>query len=110
MNFTPYPGRITAWRQPEAAGVRVDTHCYSGYFVPPYYDSLLAKLVTWGDDRKAAIERMQKALADFVVSGVETTIPFHRFILESPGFRNGDVNTRWLEDRLLKEYERNERN
>ncbi|MFH1241849.1 MAG: acetyl-CoA carboxylase biotin carboxylase subunit [Pseudomonadota bacterium] len=110
MNFTPCPGKITQWMQPEGTGVRVDTHCYSGYFVPPYYDSLLAKLVTSGTNREQAVERMQKALANFVVSGVDTTIPFHRFILESRGYRNGDVNTRWLEDSLLKEYGKDEGN
>lgn len=107
-NFAPCPGRITKWRQPEGTGVRVDTHCYSGYFVPPYYDSLLAKLITSGTNRNDAIGRMHTALASFVISGVETTIPFHSFILGNRGYLNGDVNTRWLEDRLLKEYERNE--
>ena len=107
-NFAPCPGRITKWRQPEGTGVRVDTHCYSGYFVPPYYDSLLAKLITLGTNRNDAIGRMHTALASFVISGVETTIPFHSFILGNRGYLNGDVNTRWLEDRLLKEYERNE--
>ncbi len=107
-NFAPCPGRIENWRQPQGTGVRVDTHCYPGYLVPPYYDSLLAKLITSGTDRKEAIWRMHRALAGFVVSGIETTIPFHRFILENRGYLNGDVNTRWLEDSLIKEYERNE--
>ncbi|MCJ7684379.1 MAG: hypothetical protein MUO68_08800, partial [Desulfobacteraceae bacterium] len=89
---------------------RIDSHCYPGYFVPPYYDSLLAKLITWGRDRDHAIRSMQEALMDFTVSGVDTTIPFHRFIMRNPDYLTGQVNTGWIENKLVKEYERNEGN
>ncbi len=109
-NFSPCPGKITEWKQPEGKRVRIDTHCYPGYFVPPYYDSLLAKLIVSGDDRQEAVGRMQKALSSFAVSGIETTIPFYNFVLKNQAYLTGDVNTRWLEDSLLKEYEKNEGN
>jgi acetyl-CoA carboxylase biotin carboxylase subunit len=108
--FRPCPGMITAWNPPEGAGVRVDSHCFPGYFVPPYYDSLLAKVITVGGDRSKAIERMQNALADFTVAGVDTTIAFHRFMLKNPDFLDGRINTTWLEDILLKEFGKNEGN
>ncbi len=103
--FAPCPGRIGEWKPPEREGVRIDTHCYPGYFVPPYYDSLLAKLVTWGRDRDQAIRSMQEALMDFIVTGVDTTIPFHRFIMKNPDYLTGQVNTGWIENKLGKEYE-----
>jgi biotin carboxylase len=78
--------------------------------VPPYYDSLLAKVISLGHDRQEAIEHMQSALEKFFVSGLETTIPFHRFILNHEDFRKGKINTRWLEETLLEEYEQHERN
>jgi acetyl-CoA carboxylase biotin carboxylase subunit len=108
--FRPFPGRITDWRIPNEHGIRVDTHCYPGYLVPPYYDSLLAKVISLGHDRQEAIEHMQSALENFFVSGLETTIPFHRFILNHEDFRRGKINTRWLEEILLEEYEQHERN
>ena len=106
--FAPCPGKITEWKPPAGEGVRIDSHCYPGYFVPPYYDSLLAKLITWGRDRDQAIRSMQDALANFTVSGVDTTIPFHRFIMKNPDYLTGQVNTGWIENSLVKEYERNE--
>jgi acetyl-CoA carboxylase biotin carboxylase subunit len=102
--FQPCPGRITQWIPPEGSGIRVDTHCYEGYFVPPYYDSLIAKLITRGKDRGEAIERMHYALEHFHISGIDTTIPFHQFIIKNPDFLNGKVHTKWVEDSLLKEY------
>jgi len=108
--FRPFPGRITDWRIPNEHGIRVDTHCYPGYLVPPYYDSLLAKVISLGQDRQEAIQRMQSALEKCFVSGLETTIPFHRFILNHEDFRKGKIHTRWLEETLLEEYERHERN
>jgi len=108
--FRPFPGRIADWRMPNEPGIRVDTHCYPGYLVPPYYDSLLAKVISLGQDRQEAIERMQSALEKFLVSGLETTIPFHRFIMKNKDFRTGKIHTRWLEETLLEEYEAHERN
>jgi acetyl-CoA carboxylase biotin carboxylase subunit len=98
--FRPCPGSIIEWSPPEGPCIRVDSHCFPGYFVPPYYDSLLAKLITQGADRREAVERMRHALDNFVVSGVETTIPFLRFLLDQLGYTEGEVNTRWVESRL----------
>ena len=98
--FQPCPGTLTQWLPPEGAGIRVDTHCYPGYFISPYYDSLIAKVITLGADRSQAIERMQYALENFVVAGIETIIPFLQFILNQPDYRKGQVNTRWIESIL----------
>jgi len=95
--FQQFPGRITQWRPPQGPNIRVDSHCYPGYFVPPYYDSLLAKVITLGDDRLEAIERMQFALGTFTISGIDTAIPFLRFLLGDPDYVVGRVNTRWVE-------------
>jgi acetyl-CoA carboxylase biotin carboxylase subunit len=103
--FRPCPGLITNWIAPGGQGIRIDSHCFSGYFVPPFYDSLLAKLITVGKNRGEAVERMQDALGRFVVSGVDTTIPFHRYLLQHPDYLHGRVNTRWVEDTLLKEFD-----
>jgi acetyl-CoA carboxylase biotin carboxylase subunit len=98
--FQPCPGRISEWSPPQGQGIRVDSHCYSGYFVPPYYDSLIAKVITWGAERSEAIERMHYALGAFTVSGIHTTIPFLKFLLDQPDFIKGRVNTRWIEELL----------
>lgn len=103
--FRPCPGRITQWNPPGGAEIRIDSHCYPGYFVPPFYDSLLGKLIAWGNDRREATERMKEALKRFAISGVDTTIPFYQFLLENPNFIQGVFHTRWIEDSLLKEYE-----
>jgi acetyl-CoA carboxylase biotin carboxylase subunit len=86
--------------------MRVDTHCYPGYFVSPYYDSLLAKVITHGRDRAEAIERMKYALANFVIKGIDTVIPFLLFILEREEYKKGDVHTKWLEEVLEEAYEK----
>ena len=101
--FRPCPGRITEWQAPEGAGIRLDTHCYPGYFVPPYYDSLLAKLIAHADTRQDAAKLMNKALDDFHVSGIDTLIPFLKTVIADPEYRRGTVNTRWLETKL-EEY------
>jgi acetyl-CoA carboxylase biotin carboxylase subunit len=104
--FQPCPGRIEQWVPPEGSDIRVDSHCYSGYFVPPFYDSLLAKLITNGSNRLEAVDRMKYALAKFVVSGISTTMPFYQFMLKHSDYLNGKVNTRWVEDVLLQDYAR----
>jgi acetyl-CoA carboxylase biotin carboxylase subunit len=104
--FLPSPGRIEQWVPSQGPGIRVDSHCYSGYLIPPYYDSLLAKVITSGADRSQAIERMQSALEHFIMSGVETTIPFQQMLLKHPEYMNGKVNTRWVEDCILPEIRR----
>jgi acetyl-CoA carboxylase biotin carboxylase subunit len=101
--FRPCPGRITEWQAPSGSGIRVDTHCYAGYFVPPYYDSLLAKLIVHGADREAAAQGTSEALANFHVSGIDTLIPFLQTIIADGEYRAGKVNTRWLEKKL-EEY------
>jgi len=93
-NFQPAPGRITAWQPPSGDGIRVDTHVSTGYVVPPFYDSLIAKLIVRGVDRSDAIARMLAALRAFRVEGVPTTIPMHVAILESDAFRSGNYDTR----------------
>src|SRR5690606_14619585 len=92
----PTPGLITHCRPPGGPGVRLDTHCHAGYRVPPYYDSLLAKLVTRGADRGQAIARMRTALAEFEVSGVDTTIGYLADLMQDPAYVAGEVNTRWV--------------
>jgi acetyl-CoA carboxylase, biotin carboxylase subunit len=89
-NFMPCPGTIDGYIPPGGPGVRVDSHVYSGYKIPPYYDSLLGKLIVWGETRDEAIERMKRALSEYAITGVKTTIPFHLAVLESPAFRAGD--------------------
>ena len=100
-NFAPAPGRITVWEPPRMAGVRVDSHCYPGYVVPPFYDSLLAKLIVHGRTRQDAIATMVKALQSFRVEGVATTIPFHLAVLADSDFTSHRVTTRWVEDAFL---------
>ena len=101
--FLPSPGTITHWRPPTADHVRVDSHGFAGYAIPPYYDSLLAKLVVTGVDRAQAIDRSLAALADFEIEGVATTRDLHRAVLAHPDFGNDTINTRWLETTLLPE-------
>lgn len=99
--FAPSPGRIETWDPPRSKDIRIDTHCYPGYQIPPYYDSLIAKLIATGKDRTQTIERMKFALNNFSVSGVETNIPFHKRLMEHPDFVKGNISTRWLEDKVL---------
>ena len=97
-DFRPAPGHITQWQAPQGSGIRVDTHCVPGYQVPPFYDSLLAKLIVAGRSRAAAIERMRTALNAFTVCGIDTTIPFLASIMQRSDFATGQFNTRWLEE------------
>ena len=100
LGFQPQPGVISDWQPPEGPGIRVDSHCHPGCRVTPFYDSLLAKLIVHDDNRIKAIARMQDALANFVVSGIETTIPFLRLLVCELEFVKGAVSTRWLEEKL----------
>jgi acetyl-CoA carboxylase biotin carboxylase subunit len=100
--FLPSPGKVTNFRPPGGPGVRVDSHAYVGYIVPPHYDSLLAKLIVHGRDREEAIARMQRALDEMLIQGVQTTIPFHQKVLRHPDFLAGKTSTRFLE-RLTQE-------
>jgi acetyl-CoA carboxylase biotin carboxylase subunit len=96
-SFAPSPGLITTYHPPGGPGVRVDSALYSGYRVPPHYDSLVAKLITFGKTREEAIARMKRALREYVISGIKTTIPLHQRILENPEFCAGDYTIHWLE-------------
>jgi acetyl-CoA carboxylase biotin carboxylase subunit len=96
-NFAPSTGVLTTWLPPSGPGIRVDTHCFQGYEVPPYYDSLLAKVIAWGRDRHEAVARMQRALDEFTVVGVTTNIPAHKKILASDLFRQGQVTTHLID-------------
>ena len=105
-SFLPCPGKISQWNSPQGKGIRVDTHCYCGYKVPPYYDSLLAKVITWGNDRNESVERMCFALSQFTIAGVDTTLEFHQRLLKHPDFRAGKINTQWVENVMLADFER----
>jgi len=95
--FMPTPGRVTTFHAPGGLGVRVDSALYSGYFVPPYYDSMVAKLIVHAPTRLDAINRLRRALDEFVVMGIQTTIPLHRRIVDDPEFQAGDYTIHWLE-------------
>jgi acetyl-CoA carboxylase biotin carboxylase subunit len=104
-NFQPSPGHISVFHPPGGPGVRLDTHVYAGYTVPPYYDSLIAKLICQGRDRQEALRRMQMALESFIIEGVTTTIPFLARVMQNPRFQSGEVDTKFLEREtdLMKE-------
>jgi len=104
-NFTPSPGKIDLWYAPGGKGVRVDTHVYSGYTVPPYYDSMIAKLIVTAATREIAIARMKRALSEFMIRGIKTTIPFQLEILKHPDFVSGDYDIGWV-GRYLEEKEK----
>jgi acetyl-CoA carboxylase biotin carboxylase subunit len=95
--FTPSPGTITAFNPPGGPGVRVDTAAYTQYVIPPYYDSMIAKLIVYADTRDEAIMRMQRALDEFIIEGVKTTIPMHKKILSDPDFQQGNISTKFME-------------
>lgn len=99
-NFMPSPGKIDGYIAPGGYGVRVDSHCYTGYEIPPFYDSMIAKLIVWGENRNDAIERGKRALDEFAITGVHTTIPFHLKVLEHPKFISGDFGTDFVTKEL----------
>ena len=100
-NFRPSPGKITGWLPPGGPGVRVDSHVYTGYDIPPFYDSLIGKLIVWGRDREAALKRMERALNECAVTGITTTIDFHLTLLKRKEFIKGDVHTKFVEQEML---------
>lgn len=97
-NFMPSPGKIDFYLAPGGPGVRVDSSAYPGYTISPYYDSMIAKLIVWGKTREEAITRMKRALAEFAIEGIHTTIPFHQKLLEHPAFLSGDFDIKFLEE------------
>jgi acetyl-CoA carboxylase biotin carboxylase subunit len=99
-NFRPSPGLVTAFHAPGGNGVRVDTHCYAGYTIPTYYDSMIGKLIVTADDRDQAIKRTSRALEEFIIEGVKTTIPFHQKIMVNENFLSNDYDTSFIEKNL----------
>ena len=100
FKFTPFPGRITMWHAPGGPGVRVDSHAYTNYFVPPYYDSMIGKIIVFGDNRAQALARMRTALAETLVEGINTNIPLHRELMNDSKFEAGGTNIHYLEEWL----------
>jgi acetyl-CoA carboxylase biotin carboxylase subunit len=101
-NFMPSPGKISEYSPPSGTGIRVDSHLYKGYVIPPYYDSLIAKLIVYGKNRKGAIVKMQRALGEFVIKGIKTTIPFHLKVLRNTDFQKGEYSTKCVEEKSKK--------
>jgi acetyl-CoA carboxylase biotin carboxylase subunit len=101
-NFAPSPGKIDLWYTPGGKGVRVDTHVYAGYSVPPHYDSMIAKLIVTGATRRIAIDRMKRALSEFKIEGIKTTIPFQQEIMEHSDFVNGTYGIEWVGDYMAE--------
>ena len=97
-DFRPSPGKITNLNVPGGHGVRLDTHVYSGYTIPPYYDSMIAKLITTAQTREEAINKMKRALGEFVIEGIKTTIPFHIQLMNHPDYIAGNYTTKFMED------------
>jgi acetyl-CoA carboxylase biotin carboxylase subunit len=96
-NFRPSPGRIEMYYAPGGRGVRIDSHAYAGYMIPPHYDSMIGKLITFGKDRREAMDKMARALSEYMITGVKTTIPFELAILQDPNFRRGVYSTNFIE-------------
>jgi len=106
-NFVPSPGKVKRYRSPGGPGVRVDSGVYAGYTISPYYDSLVSKLTVWAQDRSEAIERMKRALFEYIVVGVKTNIPFHKAMMNSAAYQSGELTTHFIEDHnILKDVER----
>ena len=102
-DFRPSPGAITSFHAPGGHGVRLDTHCYSGYVIPPFYDSMIAKLIITARTREEALDKLERALDEFIVEGIKTTIPFHQQLLQDKKFREGVYTTKFMEDFVLEE-------
>jgi acetyl-CoA carboxylase biotin carboxylase subunit len=99
-DFRPCPGRIEMYYSPGGRGVRVDSHAYAGYTIPSHYDSMIGKLITYGRDRREAMDKMSRALSEFLITGIKTTIPFEQAILQDPNFRRGVYSTNFIEQLL----------
>ena len=97
-DFRPSPGMITNFHAPGGHGIRIDTHAYTNYMIPPFYDSMIAKLITVAQTREEAISKMERALDEFIIEGINTTIPFHRKLMKDKKFREGDYTTKFMED------------
>jgi acetyl-CoA carboxylase biotin carboxylase subunit len=100
--FMPSPGQITQFHSPGGMGVRWDSHIYNGYTIPPYYDSMIGKLITYGDTRAAALEKMRVALDELVIEGIRSNIDLQKWLVRDEGFRAGGVNIHYLESKLIQ--------
>ena len=100
FKFTPSPGRITGYHPPGGPGIRVDSHAYSGYFVPPHYDSMIGKIIAYGGDRAQALARMRIALSETIIEGIQTNLPLHRLLMDDTHFMAGGTNIHYLEQKL----------
>ncbi len=107
-NFRPCPGKITELHSPGGHGVRLDTHVYAGYTIPPNYDSMIAKLITTAQTREEAISKMRRALDEFVIEGIKTTIPFHRQLMDHPDYIAGNFTTAFMDSFEMSEIEEEE--
>jgi acetyl-CoA carboxylase biotin carboxylase subunit len=107
--FTPSPGRITSYHPPGGPGIRVDSHVYQGYFVPPNYDSMVGKVIAYGDTRDQAIRRMRIALSEMAVEGIQTNLPLHRDLLVDARFIKGGTSIHYLEQKLAQQNKRAEK-
>jgi acetyl-CoA carboxylase biotin carboxylase subunit len=101
-DFRPSPGAITTYHSPGGHGIRVDTHVYAGYVIPPFYDSMISKLITVAQTREEAIDKMKRALSEYVIEGIKTTIPFHQQLMEDKQFMKGQCTTKFMETFVLK--------
>ena len=101
-DFRPSPGKVTSFHVPGGHGVRVDTHVYAGYTIPPNYDSMIAKLIVTAQTREEAINKMKRSLDEFIIEGIKTTIPFHRQLMDHPDYLAGNYTTKFMEDFVMK--------
>jgi len=101
--FRPSPGKITTYHEPGGHGIRIDTHVYASYVIPPYYDSMISKLITVAQTREEAIKKMERALDEYIIEGIKSTIPFHQQLMKDENFRKGDFTTKFMETFELKE-------
>jgi acetyl-CoA carboxylase biotin carboxylase subunit len=101
-DFRPSPGKVINYHNPGGHGIRIDSHVYAGYTIPPYYDSMIGKLITVAQTRTEAIEKMKRALNEYIIEGVKTTIPFHLQLMDDERFIKGDFTTKFLENFTLK--------
>jgi acetyl-CoA carboxylase biotin carboxylase subunit len=99
--FAPCPGTIEVYHAPGGHGVRLDTHVYAGYKIPPFYDSMISKLIVVAQTREEAIKKMQRALDEYIIEGVKTTIPFHQRLMRNERFKSGDFTTKFLEEEKI---------
>lgn len=102
-DFRPSPGKIETYHEPGGHGIRIDTHVYASYVIPPYYDSMISKLITVAQSREEAIKKMERALSEYIIEGVKSTIPFHQQLMQNEDFRKGNFTTKFMETFKLKE-------